>query len=138
MNVIWKRPDGYHGATPADFTIVKVSGHSNLWVHKQDKDTFPFRVSGGWEEEAQSKKLNNLVNLLGDNETAWVEYLEKAFDHSMKDNAHEFCADLYRWLDELKRVLKGGNWEVEIMGKAIDSVVDRLHTIEPLFLARCP
>lgn len=138
MNVIWKRPDGYHGAVPDDFTVVKVTGHSNLWVHKTDKDTFPFRVSGGWEEEAQSIKLNNLVNLLRANEDEWVDYLEKALDHSMKDSAKEFCTDLYRWLDELKQVLKGGNWEVEIMGKAIDTVIERLHAVESTFMKRCP
>ena len=133
MNVIWKRPDGYHGATPDDFTIVKIAGHSNLWVHKHDKDTFPFRVSGGWEEEEQSKKLNNLINLLNQNDEAWHRYLERQLDHSMQDSPKELCTELYRWLVELKQVLKGGNWEVEIMGKALDSVIERMKSVESGF-----
>ncbi|MEZ4741934.1 MAG: hypothetical protein R3B45_05725 [Bdellovibrionota bacterium] len=50
MHVVWKRPDGYHGASPSDYRVVEINESSNLWLHKRDTDWFPFRVSGGWKD----------------------------------------------------------------------------------------
>jgi hypothetical protein len=138
MNLIWKRPDGYHGALPSDFTVVRVGDHSNLWLHRSDRDTFPFRISGGWEEEAQSKRLNNLINLLSDDDQAWLSNLRQGFAHSMKDHPRDYCKELTSWIDELKSLVKGGNWEVEIITKSLDAVRERIVRIEPTFVSEHP
>jgi len=133
MNLIWKRPDGYHGATPNDFTTISIDGHSKLWVHKTDQDTFPFRISGGWEEEEQSKKLNNLVNLIGKPDNAWEEYLSKVYADTLDEDPKQFCSNIILWLDELSSLIKGGNWEIEIIGKTIDGIKLKLTNITPTF-----
>lgn len=134
INLIWKRPDGFHEATPADFTIVKVGSHINLWVHNTDKDTFPFRIAGGWEEEAQSKRLNNLINLLNDGEDVWADYLSSLYHHSLKDEPSKFISELQKWLDDLKQLVKGGKWEVEIMRQSLDAVKAKIATAEQKFI----
>jgi len=134
MNLIWKRPDGYHGATPSDFTTISIDGHSKLWVHKTDHDTFPFRISGGWEEEEQSKKLNNLVNLIGKPDTEWVLYLSKIYADNLDDDPKQFSANIITWLDELSSLIKGGNWEIEIIKKAIEGIKLKLIAINDNFV----
>jgi hypothetical protein len=136
MNLIWKRPDGYHGAVPSDFTIVRIGDHSNLWVHRHDRDTFPFRISGGWEEEAQTKRLNNFVNMLSQSDEEWVAFLNQSFDHSMKDQPKDFCQDLYRWMTELRSLVKGGHWEVEIISKTLESIHTRIEKVESIFVSQ--
>jgi len=126
MNVVWKRPDGFHGATPADFVVVELGGHSRLWLHKKDHDQFPFRVSGGWEEDVATRRLNNLVNLLKEGPTAWRDFLVHTFNHSIQDNPDPFFAELVKWLQDLQQHLKGDKWEIEIMGQALSTVEQKL------------
>ncbi len=135
MNVVWKRPDGFHGATPQDFLVVDLGSHSNLWLHKRDKDTFPFRISGGWEEKDGSTKLNNLINLIGSTNKQWVEHLAHTFSHSMKDEPEAFLNELVQWVQAIKGHLKGDKWEVEIMGEAVDTVAKKLEEVRTAFLA---
>jgi hypothetical protein len=126
MHVIWKRPDGFHNASPSDYQVVELEGHSRLWLHKDDKDSFPFRISGGWEEEDATVKLNNLVNLLSLPEKAWIDCLKERYSHSTKDDAAKFFADISEWLQGLTQHLKGDSWEVEIMEQAINLTHKRL------------
>ena len=51
MNVIWKRPDGFHNASPSDYVTVDITSNAKIWLHKRDQENFPFRVSGDWQEE---------------------------------------------------------------------------------------
>ena len=67
MHLIWKRPDGFHGASPTDFRVVDLGGRSRLWLHKVDRDQYPFRIAGGWEEKDGSVLLNNLIELIPGN-----------------------------------------------------------------------
>lgn len=134
MNVIWKRPDGFLGAAPEDYRVIEIADHSRLWLHKRDSDNFPFRVAGGWQEQEASKKLNNLVNRLNKPAPEWIEYLSSLYDHSMSDNADTFYVELSKWLGELKTVLKGDTWEVEIMDKTIEEVVQQLGGCKAAFL----
>ncbi len=133
MKVVWKRPDGFHGAEPADFVTVDV-GHSKLWLHKRDRDQFPFRISGGWEEEAASKRLNNLVNLLGQDEASVVAHLARQFSNSQQDEPAAYLTDLQKWLSELSKSFKGDTWETEIMAEALHTVSQLLERCRPSFL----
>jgi elongation factor P hydroxylase len=63
MFVVWKRPDGYHDATPSDFQIVEAGANARIWLHKSDREWYPFRISGGWQESDATRRLNGLVNL---------------------------------------------------------------------------
>lgn len=134
MRVIWKRPDGFLGASPEDFTTIELAGHSRLWVHKRNKDQYPFQVSGGWEEQTDTVRLNNLVNLLPEAADRWVSYLNDSFNHSMKDEKKDYCEYLNSWLNELAKSLKGDTWEVEILSHAIQLTQKRLDEAEKDFL----
>lgn len=134
MHVIWRRPDGFHGASPTDFVVVELSGHSRLWLHKHDKDEFPFRVSGGWEENEATKRLNNFANLVGQPKAKWVEYLTSSYNHSMKSDPQEFFTDTLKWLEELQAHLKGDTWEVEILNQAIKTISQRVTETKVDFL----
>ena len=133
VNVIWKRPDGFHGATPDDFIAVKVGGHSSLWLHKEDKKSFPFRISGGWEEEDASGKLNGLINLLACDKDEWLKHLRESYHHSLKDDPQQYMQETREWLTELQNHLKGDSWEVEIMQQAFSTIVSHLDKLEPEF-----
>lgn len=128
-NVIWKRPDGFHGAAPTDFKVVKLGNQLKLWLHQRDETNFPFRVSGGWQEEQSTARLNRLINLLGKDELQWSEALVKIFDDSMGDNAVKHIDDLVNWIGELKTYLKGDTWELEIMTQALNDVIEHLQQI---------
>lgn len=133
MHVIWKRPDGYHGASPEDFLAIDVGSHSRLWLHKSDKDAYPFRVSGGWEEDDTSHKLNNFVNLLGQEPKLWLEHLNNVYSHSMKDSRDVFIENQLKWLRELSHHLKGDSWEVDIMDQAINLVLASVERVREEF-----
>ena len=126
MNVIWKRPDGYHGAQPTDFRVMPIGENYSLWLHRSNKQTFPFRVSGGWEEEEQTRRLNGLVNMLDASEKDWNQFLDAEFDKTMHETRAAFFADLKNWLGKLKSEFKGGSWEMEIMGQTFDAVARKL------------
>lgn len=136
MHVIWRRPDGFHGASPSDYVVVELSDNSRLWLHKTEKNDFPFRLSGGWEEGDATKRLNNLVNLLPLPKPAWLAYLRTEFDNSMKDDPKQFVSDLNDWLLNLKSSPKGDTWEVQILSQAIDTTIKKMATVVPDFIKK--
>jgi len=129
FNVIWKRPDGFHGADPSDFKVVTLGNHLKLWVHCRDDVNFPFRISGGWQEEVATARLNKLVNLLGKQDEVWKAAVVKILDDTMGDNLSMHVAELIEWIEELRSHLKGDTWEVEIMGQALKDVTIQLEKI---------
>ncbi len=135
MHLTWKRPDGFHGASPSDFRVVDLGGRSRLWLHKVDRDQYPFRIAGGWEEKDNSVLLNNLINLLEDNDKGWLEYLNRAMDHSIKEDRKVFIDDLQSWLSELQQHVKGDTWETEILTEALVVLRERIGTIRDRFIA---
>jgi hypothetical protein len=135
MFVVWKRPDGYHDATPSDFRIAEVGSRARLWLHKSDHEWYPFRISGGWQESDATKRLNELVNLIGMPAQEWTSFLVNTFHHSMTDDPRAFLADQIKWLTDLRGHLKGDTWEVEIMGQVLEEVCARLAGLEKNFLA---
>lgn len=134
MHVIWKRPDGFHGADPSDFVVVELGKHSKIWLHKTDHSWFPFRVAGGWQESEATKRLNNLVNLLNQGDPAWIQCLTKLFNDSMADEGEKFYDDLILWLTELRSHLKGDTWEIDIMNQAVVEVASRLTKVKAVFI----
>jgi hypothetical protein len=136
MFVVWKRPDGFHGAEPQDFRVVDIGDKARLWLHKKDTSWFPFRVSGGWQEQESTQRLNQLVNLIGKPTVKWVEHLNHEFDHSMTDEGKKFFDETATWLNSLKGNLKGDTWEVEIMDHAITEVIHRVADAEKPFLVK--
>ena len=126
MHVVWKRPDGFHDADPADFLVVNLGNRSKIWLHKRDHAWFPFRVAGGWQESEATQRLNSLVNLLNQNDQAWVEALSKLYNDSMGDDPARFLDDISRWLLDLRNHLKGDTWELDIMSQALAEVEARL------------
>lgn len=134
MHVIWRRPDGFHNASPLDYDVVELDGHARLWLHKTDKDEYPFRISGGWEAKEQTKRLNNFANLLPHGKEKWVAYLRDLYNHSMSEKAPEFYQEIVTWLDTLPDHLKGDTWEVEILNQAITTARAKLLEVKADFL----
>lgn len=135
MHLIWKRPDGFHGAQPSDFSVIELDGHSRLWLHKQDRDQYPFQISGGWAEREASIRLNNLINLIPQDKKAWVEYLEKLYDHSMHEDPNNFFDEIVEWLGSLTKHIKGDTWEMEILKQALSVTSTRLINVKKDFIA---
>ncbi len=134
MHLIWKRPDGFHGASPSDFSVLELGGHSRLWLHRTDKDQYPFRIAGGWEENTGTVRLNNLVNLLPLGQKEWLSYLNHSFDHSMKDDRTIFVEELTEWLQSLKEHVKGDTWETEILQQALRLMSERVQSYKEAFI----
>ena len=134
MHVVWKRPDGFHGADPSDFMVVNVGSRAKIWLHKKDNSWFPFRIAGGWQESEATKRLNNLVNLLNKEDAAWVDSLVRIFNDTMGDDPARFIDDLTRWVADLRNHLKGDTWELDIMNHALAEVSDRLGSVREAFL----
>jgi hypothetical protein len=134
MHVVWRRPDGFHGASPSDFKVLEIAGQSRMWLHKTDTDWFPFRISGGWQDDDATKRLNHMTNLLDQPEAPWLSYMITTFHHSRHDDAKKFWEETTAWLKELKDNLKGDKWEVEIMALCIDDIAQRLSNIKQGFL----
>jgi len=126
MKVVWKRPDGFHGAKPSDYHVIELDGHSKIWLHRSNHEWFPFRVSGDWGEEESTRRLNRLVNLIGTEPNNWLKYIDDSFANSKADNVGVFVSDISNWIDHLKANLKGDTWEIDIMTKALSVVVENL------------
>lgn len=133
MHVIWKRPDGYHDASPSDYSTCEIGSHFRLWLHRHDKEQYPFRIAGGWEEKEGTVRLNRLINLLPESDEKWLEHLRHSYDHSMKDDKSTFMNDLIGWLQELGKHVKGDTWEVEILSQALDLTIERLEKLKATF-----
>ncbi len=121
MHLIWKRPDGFHSAVPQDFRTVSLSNGARLWLHGVERDWYPFQVSGDWEGQPQTVRLNRLVNLLEADDDAWRLALGAEAGNS-PDTAHA----LVQWLESLKGWAKGNTWELEIILCALSDVQARL------------
>ncbi len=134
MFVVWKRPDGYHDATPADFRVAEIGSKARIWLHESDHQSYPFRISGGWQESDATQRLNEMVNLLGKSPNEWLSLLIKSFHHSMTDDPRAFLAEQIKWLGELQNHLKGDTWEVEIMAQVITEVCTQLSKFEEKFI----
>ncbi|MBF0440805.1 MAG: hypothetical protein HQK54_02760 [Oligoflexales bacterium] len=134
MHVIWKRPDGFHDASPKDYFTVELDGDARIWLHNEDKDQYPFRISGGWEEKELAVKLNNLINLLPNSTETWVKHLTKDYNQTLKDSPQEYFDSICSWLKDLKNYIKGDTWEVEIITRAIDTTLRRLIDSRDLFI----
>ncbi len=134
MHVVWKRPDGFHGAEPADYEVLNLGGHSKLWLHKKDHAHFPFRIAGGWQESEATTRLNNFVNLLGKDDEHWLRVIGKVFNDTMADDAGKFIDDMIGWVIDLQQHLKGDTWELEIMSQAVSQVAERLKQVRQDFL----
>lgn len=134
MFVVWRRPDGFHGASPGDFVAMQFGGGSRIWLHRAEKDWYPFRVSGGWQDDEHTKRLNRFANLLGAPGDLWVDHLVRSYGNSMGDEPVTFLRDLETWLAELRGVLKGDKWEVEILAEAFDEIARQIRTSSGAFL----
>ena len=132
FHVIWKRPDGFHGAHPSDFRVIDV-GHCKIWLHKRDHDDFPFKVSGGWEADEATKRLNNLLNVIDEDDTGLAKHLERIYDDRMKDDPAKFIDSKISWIKDLKNQVKGDTWETEIMKEVFVSLVTRIEAAKILF-----
>ena len=136
MKVIWKRPDGFHGASPSDYEVVQVANNSKIWLHKQDNLNFPFRVSGGWQDEDATKKLNQLVNLLNKGKEVWLEHLIGGFFNSKSESAEKYIEKLAMWLGDLRNSLKGDQWETTIMSEVISEVQQKTQSYRSEFIEK--
>lgn len=135
MHVVWLRPDGFHGASPDDYQAIQLGGAGKLWLHKKDMNGYPFRVSGGWEDEDASRKLNNLVNLISSDNAKWEEHLRSSYSHSMGDDPKKFFEGVITWIEGLADHLKGDSWEIDILGQAISDVKAKLQSVKSSFLS---
>ena len=126
MNVIWKRPDGFHNASPSDYVTVDITSNAKIWLHKRDQENFPFRISGDWQEEESTIKLNRLVNLLSKPTQNWLEWLQSDFHHSKTDNLELYLNALTSWLTRFEDHLKGDAWEVDIMQSTLVEIKKKL------------
>ena len=127
MKVIWKRPDGFLTAEPKDFRVYDLSSGTRIWLHKEDLENFPFRVSGGWDDEHLTRRLNILVNLLGKEGSVWQKELNRLFHDSQAESTKAFIADMKKWFAELKASMKGDTWELEIIKETLEDVESQLH-----------
>lgn len=129
MNVIWKRPDGYHDAAPSDYYTYELGNRYSIWLHKKDKLEYPLRISGGWEDQASTEKLNRFVNLLPSPDEDWIQVIKKDLDNSMDDKEQFFDA-LFSWIEELNKHLKGEHWELLVLEQILKAVRKRLESIK--------
>lgn len=134
MHVVWKRPDGFFGASPEDFQIFRVADGCGLWLHRTDKETYPFRIAGGWQETKATQRLNRLVNLLQAEDEAVIDYLKESYDQSMSEDANGFWSEIDAWLNELSKHIKGDQWEIELVSLVLQTLIDRHHSIKVGFV----
>ena len=131
MHVIWKRPDGFQNALPNDFRRISLSNGAHLWLHRHELDWYPFQVSGDWEGQDQTKRLNRLVNMLDAPNASWQSYLEQLSDDDLNlKEGQSFpvvAQSLSSWVGELTRSAKGHTWEVEIVRCALKDVLEKLN-----------
>lgn len=126
MKVIWKRPDGFHNASPEDYKVVTLKSGANVWLHKTNTEWYPFRVSGDWSKEEGTTKLNKLINLLGEPSASWSEHLLEMYFDSESDNPKQYASELLKWLNKVKDHLKGDTWELDIMEQVVSIAYENI------------
>ncbi len=126
MHLIWKRPDGFLDSHPDDYTVIEIASKSKLWLHKRDRENYPFRVSGGWQDEGATVRLNSFVNLLPQNNSSWEKLLKSEYGNSEFEEPEIFFKELFKWLDLLSDNSKGDTWEIEIMGEVLNEVKGKI------------
>ena len=129
MNIVWKRPDGFHGASPEDYEVIQVANNSKIWLHKKDDENFPFRISGGWQDEDATKDLNQLVNLLNKDKNQWLEHFKGKFFDSKIENSHKYLVEVENWIESLRKNLKGDQWETTIMNEVLMEVKLKINSL---------
>ena len=127
MHVVWKRPDGHLDSSPSDYRVVSVGSNCKIWLHLTEQKWFPFRISGGWQDEDASQKLNGFINLLDASDEDFNKHSVNVFNYSESDDGSKFFDETKEWLADLKNNLKGDTWEMEIMGFVISEVEDRFN-----------
>lgn len=134
MNVIWKRPDGFHGANPTDFIVADLGSETRLWLHKSDHENFPFRVSGAWQDELATRQLNTLINSMISDDQALVDCLNANFADAPEASRTDYLDQLRHWLESLQKALKGDTWELEIMNQVFGCLEQRLSDVKESFI----
>ena len=94
MHVVWKRPDGFHSVSPSDFRVAEINSTARIWLHKKDTENYPFRISGGWQDEEATKRINTWINLVGEPAEKWLEKLLIEHSNSSIDEPAKFTAKL--------------------------------------------
>jgi hypothetical protein len=132
MQVIWKRPDGFQNASPEDFVRVELSNGAHLWLHRHERDWYPFQVSGDWSGQTDTKRLNRLVNMIEADTSSWELFLEHAFDDSLEVQKNlsliTIAQENLEWLKTFEKSIKGHTWEVEIVRCVLFDVMEKLKT----------
>lgn len=136
LKVIWKRPDGFHNASPEDYRIVQLESGAKLWLHRENVDWYPFRVSGGWADEELTRKLNRLTNLLDHDDEKFVSMLTDDFFNSEAGEADQYAAELLSFISKVSENLKGDTWEVDIMSEAIEMLQSKIEGVKHTFITR--
>ena len=136
MKVIWKRPDGFHNASPEDYKVVTLDSGASIWLHKTNTEWYPFRLSGDWAKEEGTNKLNTMINMLGEESPDWTSHLMDLYFESQSDDPSVFVTDLYKWIDKVKNHLKGDTWELDIMEQVVSSIHGKIQSAEEKFLAQ--
>lgn len=136
MHVIWKRPDGYLKAEPDDYQSVQIGDDVKIWLHQQDYENFPFRVSGDWQDENLTRRLNFFVNAFKEPDQNWLEMMVDDFEKSKFSNPQEYADDLDEWIHQLAALAKGDQWELYVIGKVLDELKNGLGTARDAFLEK--
>lgn len=130
MHVIWKRPDGFQNALPEDFRRVALSNGTQLWLHRSEKDWYPFQVSGDWSGQLDTKRLNQLVNLIDASSSVWRGFFEHMLDHQIDTQENNSLARIAQknleWLQTFEKSIKGHTWEIEIVRCALHDVMQKI------------
>lgn len=130
MHVIWKRPDGFQNALPEDFRRVALSNGAQLWLHRHEKEWYPFQVSGDWSGQSDTKRLNQLINMIDASCEAWKSFFERALDNEINDGMSSSLAAIAQenldWLKAFEKTIKGTTWEIEIVRCALSDVMEKM------------
>ena len=130
MHIIWKRPDGFQNALPEDFRRVALSNGAQLWLHRHEMEWYPFQVSGDWSGQPDTKRLNQLINMIDASPAAWKSFLEHTLDNELGVHAATSLAVAAKqnleWLQAFEKAIKGTTWEVEIVRCALSDVMEKV------------
>ncbi len=130
MHVIWKRPDGFQNALPEDFRRVPLSNGAHLWLHRHEQEWYPFQVSGDWSGQPDTKRLNQLVNMMDASQASWKSFLEHFLDNEIslpeKASIEVVAKEHLDWLMAFDQSIKGNTWEIEIVRCALHDVMEKI------------